>query len=113
MRAGENSGDGGNEVTHYNKMKGSGGVSRKKEQYYREHREEYRELLKASLQAETKKEMKRINKQIRERFGRGMEIPVEERFPRDYMWMCYMSLVLSVLSLLISVARFILMAKMG
>ena len=24
MRAGEKSGDGGNEVTHYNKMKGSG-----------------------------------------------------------------------------------------
>ena len=88
-------------------------MSRKKERYYREHREEYRELFKASLQAETKEEMKRINKQIRERFGRGMEIPVEERFPRDHTWMCYTSIVLSVLSFLISVARFILMAKMG
>lgn len=88
-------------------------MSRKKERYYREHREEYRELFEASIKAETKEEMKRINKKIRKLFGRGREIPVEERFPRDYTWMWYTSIALAVLSILMSAASIILRVMTG
>lgn len=87
-------------------------MSRKKDRYYREHHDEYLELFEKACTAETEKEMKQINKRIRERFGRGREIPVEERFPRDHTWMWYTSIALSALSILISLATIILRVMM-
>lgn len=88
-------------------------MSRKKDRYFLEHHDEYLELFQASLVVETKKEMKRINKQIRERFGRGREIPTWERFPSDNTRLLWVSIALSALSLLISAARIILLAMTG
>jgi hypothetical protein len=88
-------------------------VSRKKDRYFLEHHDEYLELFQASLVVETKKEMKRINKQIRERFGRGREIPTWERFPTDAKKVYYVCIVLNVVAILIAVASIILKMAPG
>jgi hypothetical protein len=88
-------------------------VSRKKDRYFLEHHDEYLELFQASLVVETKKEMKRINKQIRERFGRGREIPTWERFPTDAKKVYYVCIVLNVVAILIAVASIILKMAAG
>ena len=88
-------------------------MRRKKEQYYREHREEFWELFEASMKAETREEMKRINKKISKLYGRDRTIPVEDRFPSDNTWMWYTSIVLAVLSILLSLTRIILTVMMG
>jgi hypothetical protein len=88
-------------------------MSRKKDRYFLEHHDEYLELFQASLVVETKKEMKRINKQIRERFGRGREIPTWERFPTDAKKVYYVYIVLNVVAILIAVASIILKMAPG
>jgi hypothetical protein len=88
-------------------------MSRKKDRYFLEHHDEYLELFQASLVVETKKEMKRINKQIRERFGRGREIPTWERFPTDAKKVYYVCIVLNVVAILIAVASIILKMAAG
>lgn len=88
-------------------------MSRKKDRYFLEHHDEYLELFQESLVVETKQEMKRINKQIRERFGRGREIPTWERFPTDAKKVYYVCIVLNVVAILLAVASIILKMAAG
>lgn len=82
-------------------------MSRKKEQYYLQHREEYWELFRTSQQVKTKEEMKQINKKIRKLFGRDRAIPVEARFPTDTKRLSRIALALSIAAVLISVAQIV------
>ncbi len=84
-------------------------MSRKKDQYYLEHRDEYWELLRASQRAETKEEMKQINTKICKLFGRDRAIPANARFPTDTRWMSWAAICLGAASILISLVSMLLL----
>ena len=87
-------------------------MARKKLDYI-EYFGEYMELVDRAYEAETRAELRAINRELRRTYGKGHTVPACWVFPPNKKRLSYVSIGLSLVSILISVAAIILRMAAG